>query len=193
MKKLHIFGLTIIGLVTYAYINVPEFFAVLTQNVAVRISLLISLLLIIAAITVVRLWFKKISIPSVLPNTLGLLLWIISGSLFFFNPEYFYTGVNLPMPFWFRVSFYTLPAIALESSIVTGFEYLLTQLDNYSNREKKLTMFLFSLYTLMTMAINFLAIGEIIPVALHIMISKIVIASSMAILIVTLLRKKHLS
>jgi hypothetical protein len=94
------------------------------------------------------------------------------------------------MPFWHRVSFYTLPAIALESAIVTGFQYMMQRSRYLTMREQSWITQLFYLYTLMTMAVNFLAIGKIIGVNLHIWIARIVIITSISILIVFIIKHR---
>jgi len=190
MKKLHIFGLVIIGLVTAACINTPEFFTVVNPIVRIKMILLIVLLILIAGTTIIRFWGESKIIPAWVPRALAVFLWIISGSMFFVHTEYFYQGVNLSLPFFHRVSFYTLPAIALESALVTGFEYLMNMIRKTTDREQSWIIMLFSLYTLMTMVVNFFAIGGIISVGLHIAIAQIVLVSSVGILAAAMLTKE---
>ncbi len=190
MRNLHFFGLTIITLVIAAFLNTPTFFAGLTVSTKLEIITLIVFLILIAVTTLVRLLNKQNRMPSWLPITFGCVLFITSGYMFFGNTAYFWHGINLPMPFWHRVSFYTLPAISLESAIVVGFEYIMNKASNLSVSEKKPIRVLFFFYTLTTMAINFMAIGRIIEVSLHVSIARIILISSIAIVLAVL--KAHL-
>ena len=192
MNKLHLFGLTIITLVVAAFLNTPRFFIGVDPIIKIKIIALIALLVSIASVTIVRIFGKTNKIPEWIPGFLGMGLFFISGSMFFFNTDYFWHGVSLPMPFWHRVSFYTLPAIALESTIVTGFEYTMTTIKKLTYRERSWVTRLFFLYTFMTMAVNFMAIGKLIDVSLHIAIARIVIVSSIGIAIGVVIKKDYL-
>lgn len=190
MKNLHLFGLTIIILVTAAFINTPVFFRGLSLMTRIEVIILITFLITIALVTIGRLYRKEPKLSNELSSFLGIGLFITSSAIFFGNTHYFYHGVTLPLPFWHRVSFYTLPAIALESAVVTGFQYMIDTIKKLSNREKSWITRLFFFYTLITMAINFMAIGKLISVGLHISIARIVIISTVSIAIGVIIKKK---
>ncbi len=175
MKKLHLFGLTIITLIVAAFLNTPAFFVGLSKTTKIEIIILIIFLILIALTAILRVFMNWNSIPIWLPIIFGTILFITSGFLFFYNADYFLHAISLPMPFWHRVSFYSLPAIALESSIVTGFEFIMSVAKNLSEREKKGFTTFFIFYTIVIMVINFLAIGTIIDVSLHVTIARIII------------------
>lgn len=182
MKKLHIFGLTIITLVVAALLNTPAFFIGITKATKIQMIILIVFLILIALAAVMRIFMNWTAIPSWVSVMFGLILFMTSGYMFFKNTNYFQHAINLPMPFWHRVSFYTLPAIALESAIVTGFEYIMETAKKLSDNERKKITTLFIFYTLTTMAVNFLAIGRVLEVSTHIAIAQLILIMSVAII-----------
>ena len=189
MKKLHLFGLTIITLIVAALLNTPAFFIGITKATKIQMIILIIFLILIAMSAILRIFMNWAYIPAWIPVLFGVILFTTSSYMFFNNINYFQHALNLPMPFWHRVSFYTLPAIALESAIVTGFEYIMITAKKLNDMEKKKITILFIFYTIITMVINFLAIGTIINVDLHITIARLVIIFSIAITIAILIKQ----
>jgi hypothetical protein len=183
MKKLHLFGITIISLVVAALINTPSFYIGLSKDTRIQMIILITFLILIALTAILRIFMNWGIIPAWVSVFFGVALFITSGYMFFYNTDYFLHAINMPMPYWHRVSFYTLPAIALESAIVTGFEYIMNTANKLTGAEKKKITLLFIFYTITTMAINFLAIGTVIDVALHITIARLILIFSAAIII----------
>ncbi len=190
MKKLHLFGLTIITLIVAALLNTPAFFVGITKATKIQMIILIIFLIFIALSAVLRIFMNWACIPTWIPVLFGVILFMTSGYMFFYNTDYFLYAINMPMPYWHRVSFYTLPAISLESAIVTGFEYIMDTVKKITPSEKKFITTLFFLYTMMTMTVNFLAIGKLIDVYLHITITHIVIVSCIGISIAVMIKKR---
>lgn len=120
----------------------------------------------------------------------GFLL-VIAGSLvFFFIPSFFLRTILLPIDFWYKVSFYSLPAICLEGGLFTLFTTHLASNTDYSNRERKLLVACLVLYLIVGVSANFLALNGIISINHQITFSQIVV---IALLIVTagiILKKK---
>jgi hypothetical protein len=176
MKKLHLFGLTIITLIVAAFLNTPAFFVGLSKTTKIEIVILIIFLILIALAAILRVFINWNSLPTWLPVIFGTILFMTSGFIFFYNADYFFHAINLPMPFWHRVSFYSLPAISLESAIVTGFEFIMSTVKNLSKKERKKITTLFIFYTIVIMVINFLAIGKIFEVSVHVTIARLIIS-----------------
>jgi hypothetical protein len=182
MKKLHLFGLTIITLVVAAFLNTPAFFVGLSKATKIEIIILIIFLILIALSAILRVFMNCNILPTWLPVIFGTILFITSGFLFFNNADYFLHAIKLPMPFWHRVSFYSLPAISLESAIVTGFEFIMISAKNLSKNERKKITSLFIFYTVVIMVINFLAIGKIFEVSVHVTIARLIIVFCIAVI-----------
>lgn len=182
MKKLELFGLTIITLIVTAFVTTPAFFIV---SPVLKTEMIIMLL---ALATMAGITVRQLLCPTAKPVSTkvllycSLVLFISSSIVFFFNKEYFLIGSSLPMSFWHRVSFYTLPAITLESSLVTLFKIFLKK-STEPGREHQYVKRLFYTYTISTMAINFMVILKLLPVADHLHIAQFVIVTALLITI----------
>ncbi len=181
MQKLELFGLTIIFLIVAAFLNTPAFFSGISHTTVIEIWVLIIFLILIAATTIARFLGKDSKAMKKLSYLSAGVLFVGSSIIFFTNSHYFWHGLALPYSFWHKVSFYTLPAIALESAIVTGFQYIATAQSHLVSRERSWVTTLFYFYTLTTMAVNFATIGGLIHIPTHLAIARIVIVTSIGI------------
>ncbi len=193
MKELKTFGLIIIILIVVAFITTPQFFVGNALLSLIQILLLLPLLVAAAAMTLVELFLKKV--PSVIFQTvIAILLFVVASSIFLFNKEYLVHGLSLPLSFWHRVSFYTLPAIAFESGVITLFSVFIPRSKKLFEREKSYLFNCLGIYAISVMAINFATIAELVTIDTHVLISKGIIAVfiifALAITTTSLIKKK---
>jgi hypothetical protein len=184
MKKLELFGLTIITLIVTAFITTPAFFAV-SPLLKTEMGIMLLAIVTMAGITVRQLLYpnsKPVSTKVVLYCCL--VLFASSSIVFFFSKEYFLIGSTFPLSFWHRVSFYTLPAITLESALVSLFKIFLEK-STIAGREHRYIKKLFYTYTLSTMAVNFMVILRLLEVQDHLYIARFVIVTAILVTILT--------
>lgn len=112
---------------------------------------------------------------------LGILLLSIGGGMFYFRPDFFATILAIPMGYWVKVTAYSLPAICVEGGLLTLFTLFHERHAWTSVRERNMVITGFSLYAVITVAINFLVIGGIVSVAHQIMFSRVIIAGTIAV------------
>ncbi len=173
MNNFKIIGTIIIGLVITAFFTTPEFFTNISLISHLQVIIMILLLLVVCVTTIIMVIGKPVSDLFLVKLIVGLFL--ISASVFFGNEEYFSYAIDLPLSFWHRVSFYTLPVIAFESALITGFILFLKQ-NTFTRIERILTYGLFGFYSAVTFAVNFMTLGKIFfTIENHIAIARIVI------------------
>lgn len=176
MKILEIFGLIIIALITTAFLTTPTFFTGVPLVMRIEILCMLVPLVLMAGITIRRLVGNRPPLPIIFILVIALILYMTSSVVFFTNENYFWHGATLPLSFWHRVSFYTLPAITLESALVTLFVCLIAHPQRFTKRELVFISRLFYGYTLTTMIVNFMVIGNAgITVTQHLFIAKAII------------------
>lgn len=174
MHKLKLFGLVVISLIVVAFVTTPQFFVGNTVLSLTQILLLLPLLGAAAAMTLVELFSKKV--PDVRFQTVvAVLLFVTASSVFLVNKEYLDHGLSLTMSFWHRVSFYTLPAIAFESGVITLFSIFVPKSNSLSEREKNYLFSCLGIYAISVMVINFATILEFLSIDTHVFISKRII------------------
>jgi hypothetical protein len=177
MKYLQIFGVTIITLIVTAFVTTPSFFNYMSVTTLMVVATLIVGLLFMIVATVGQLSRYFYPLPNNVQVWVALLLFFMSSMLFVFFPEYFKAGVSLPMSFWHRVSFYTLPAIAFETGVITLFRLLVLGSVKVSRYEKKYLQTGVIVYAICVMVINFMTILGVMPVYTHLAISQGVIVT----------------
>lgn len=187
MNNLKIFGLTIIFLIVTAFLTTPSFFENLSMVTIIQIICMLVFLITISITTIID--FRDKGAISLWANLLLIaFLFLSSSSVFLWNQDYFTHGLALPLSFWHRVSFYTLPAITLESAIVTAF-VLFIKIKSLTKKEYYYTTSLFFMYTLFTLLVNFMVIGDIFfTVTDHLRIARVIIIT-FAIITLFVIRK----
>jgi dolichyl-phosphate-mannose--protein O-mannosyl transferase len=113
---------------------------------------------------------------------LGILGFTLLGAgaiLVFFIPEFFPYMIALQVPFWYKVSWYTLPAIAIEGGILTLFITAMESgmLASFTDNEKRSMGYTFAAYAVCTVAMNFFVLDNLATVESHILWSRIVVIS----------------
>lgn len=173
MKKLELFGLVIVTLISTAFLTTPVFFTGVPILTRIEIVCMLVPLVIIAVATALRIFFNRPQLPDAILFGLAVALYLTSSIVFFTNEAYFLHGTTLPLSFWHRVSFYTLPAITLESALVTMFGYFITHATRFTDGERTGISYLFYGYTIITMIVNFMVIINLgITVSDHLLIAK---------------------
>ncbi len=171
MKKIiENFAVILLGLIALGVITTPEFFQV-GFNTVLYTQITIALLM--CCVSIIRATRGEMSHNTLF--VLGIIFFSAGGSIFIFYPDYFTTGVSIPMGMWHRLSFYALPSIALEGGIGT---LLLA----YLNRTQKLPMYakinswisvLFILYSVHFIGLSFLVVLDFASVSWHMAVAKI--------------------
>ncbi len=175
LKSIELLGICVLILVVLALVSTPYFFTSQTLSMTIATSIMAIAISILSLTSLIRLvgythyrWLV----------VLGSILIIIGGIVFLFLPEFFWKAVSIPFPFWYRVTFYTLPAICVEGGILTLFTVFMEQgTAHRTSREKILLSILFFLYATTMVTTNFLVIGGFVPVQGHIIFSRIVLGT----------------
>lgn len=176
---LELFGLVVISLITTAYLTNLYFLDILPESKMVLVGMLIGLI-VVATASIWRLSNRLVD--EKIEVVIGGMLFVLASMVFVLFPSFFQLGVDSVFRgFWYKVSFYTLPAIALETAIVSAFRIFIAP------RCDKTTGNVFILYTISTMVTNFLAIFEVIDPDVHIAIARFVIVIAILIFGVYLL------
>lgn len=172
MNKLKLFGVSVIALVITAFLTTPAFFAKISLLSHVQVVVMLLLLIIVCITTIIMVAQKQVS--ELFLVKLIIALFLVSTSVFFGNPEYFHYALELPLSFWHRVSFYTLPVIVFESALITGFILFMDQY-NFTKGERIYIYTLFGFYSLTTIGINFMTLGNLFTIESHIKIARVII------------------
>lgn len=173
LKSIELLGICVLALVVFALVCTPYFFTSQTLLMTIATLTMSIAISILATTSLIRFMgytnYRWLAL-------LGSILVGIGGCIFFFLPEFFWKAVSIPFSFWYRVTFYTLPAICVEGGILTLFTVFMEQgTVHRTSREKILLSILFFLYATTMVTTNFLVIGGTISVSGHIFFSRIVL------------------
>jgi hypothetical protein len=203
MKKIEAYTITAIELLgmivlvfvllAIAAVNVP--WSQISAQVYYAHQILVAA--IIASFTLSLVWLTTRSQPS--PKTslaLGIILIAVGAAAVFFVPEYFHTMYAVALPYWFRVSLYSLPAICIEGGMFNLFRgYLSSRKGMHTVREHRLLLAMFIVYATVEVVTNFQAINGTILVSIQITLLRVIVAIVMVTCLVIALerfRKKRI-
>lgn len=174
IKILEILGIAVIVLVLLAVLTTSAIVAS-TPSEIIKTSAVLSVLIAILVTTSIIRLLGKTNYQWL--TILGFTLVIAGMATAFLVPEYFQEMIHLPVPFWYKVSWYTLPAIVIEGGILTLFVVLTEKglLSRFLPRERALISCTFILYAAATVAMNFLVLDTQLTVASHIQWTRIVL------------------
>lgn len=168
---LEILGILVLALVVLAVLNnlsiYREFPPSNTFGIcAMAIGMVV--LLITALIRLFRVWNYQWL------GFLGITLLVIGGYVIYSMPIFFHVAAGLPIPFWNKVIWYTLPAIMIEGGLFTLFIVFVENgtEKKVTSREKKLLSIAFFLYAIFTVTFNFLVLNNLILVQSHVSASQ---------------------
>lgn len=101
-------------------------------------------------------------------------LLVYAAMVFFINENYLDQVILAKIPFWYLVSIYSLPAIALEGAIFTLLDELRVYYKN-DFRSQVLIVVLFALYALVAVSTNFAAILGYISIGHQVFFSRTIL------------------
>ena len=169
MKYLEKIGNLVLLLVFVAIIRMPyfEMFSLDYKILIITMSICTGILCISSLF---RNFFNIFSKKFLV--VLGFILLVQGIIVFYFFTGYFYHTLQLPIPFWYVVSLYSLPAICVEGAIMTHF----IMFQDFIEKEKikKLFTLLFILYAGFAIGTNFLVLFKIIHVWDHVLFSRVI-------------------
>ncbi len=162
---LELLGTVVLILVILALATTPAFFHV-GDAMITAITIIMMIAITILAITS---FVRRYGFTSYRWLTfLAIMLLIIGGGVFYGLPQFFYGALALRLPFWYRVSLYTLPAICVEGGLLTLFTVFVERgLSHRSSRERMLISVLFVAYAVLTIGANFLVVNRVLSVEAH--------------------------
>jgi|GEM_PF-2561553 len=106
----------------------------------------------------------------------GIVLLVVGGSAIVLLPEFFHIMKDIPYSYWHRVSVYSMPAICIEGGLFTLFRaYTVYRQKVCTIREQGLLLAGFSVYAVLAVAVNFLAIGAVLSVETQLLFSRIIV------------------
>ena len=168
---IEILGISVLMLIIVAFIRTPEFFTLTPDSMHTSIYFMFFGIMLGMISAVIRL-IKPL--PYRYMVLLALFLTFAGGYVFIMLPEYFYIGASLPLSYWHRVSFLTLPAVCIEGGTITLFVALLEHgMHMRSKREEKLMIVFFVIYSTFMISRSFLTLGHIISIENHITTSRL--------------------
>ncbi len=186
MKYLEYVGILVLGLVataTSSHLEMLSSMPAIFSRVAVMMMVLLVLLL---GISIVR---NSIGISYRLLFVFGMVLVGVGAYVVYVTPSYFQYAYELPVTYWLKVCWYTLPAIMIEGGILTLFTVLIERgLNQRTNREK---MLLSVMYASMTVTANFLVLGGIISIPDHILWSQVIVTAVLVVSTAVAVRSVH--
>lgn len=155
-------------------------------------GLLIYALLTFATITmVITLYRERFKSNQILP-IMGIALLLLGAYIPYFDSEYLFWAINLPIEFWFRVSIYSIPAICTEGAAFTLFLAAYKKFPKSFSRKTLLLSIGFIIYAVSTIVMNFLAINYVIPVESHVLFSHVSISWVIIITIAYIFLEKNI-
>lgn len=107
----------------------------------------------------------------------GFLLLVSGGAVFYFVPSYFYQLLSVDLPFWFKVSIYSLPAICVEGGLFTLFTDFMESERRVTPREYGLLSFAFLLYTAGSVTANFMVILGNLAISHQILFARLIVTA----------------
>jgi hypothetical protein len=124
----------------------------------------------------------QLTLPTVYLQVSALLCLAAGGYYFLFYPQYFSQMHSSILSFWYRACLYSLPAICIEGGVLT-LVTVLQESDSQclTTREKKFLYVGFISYAIIAIAVNFMALGNVIQVQTHIAFTKAVLIALIAI------------
>lgn len=173
MKFLELLGISVLVLVTSAILVNIQVIKNFPQSKISIIFAMVVMLVFLLGTSIVRMlgkWnYDWLSI-------LGVMLFVTGGCVIYFAPVYFTVAIDLPVSFWHKVVWYTLPAVMIEGGIFTMFTVLMENgtHDNLFIREKRLLSVAFLGYAVFTVTFNFLVLNGIFLPEEHVFWSQIV-------------------
>jgi hypothetical protein len=120
----------------------------------------------------------------------GVTLIALGSTIVYLLPTYFYTMINLPLYFWYRVSIFSLPAICIDGGLFTLFTELQKSKKGLRPREMTLLSFGFICYTVLAVTVNFVVLLMLWGVEHQLLFYRILIFFTVLIFTSILLRKK---
>lgn len=168
---LEILGILVLALVVMAILKNLSLYREFPPSNAFGICAMVIgmvILLITSLIRLFRVWnYKWLGL-------LGITLLIIGGYVIYSMPIFFHIAASLPIPFWNKVIWYTLPAIMIEGGLFTLFIVFIENgtEKKVSSREKQLLSAAFFLYAIFTVTFNFLVLNNLLIVESHVLASQ---------------------
>lgn len=152
----------------------------------------IGFLLVVSSFTV-SVWhqfFARASMTLQRVVLSAMLLLYAAITFFIVGENFFYEILHADLPFWYLVSVYSLPAIALEGAIFTLIDELAFR--HKEKRSQKQASFLFVAYAIVAVGANFAAILGYLSISHQLFFSRaVIVLVFISIISFIVMRNKH--